>query len=119
VIFSESTKRTVQQRYVFLEEIALLNKTMEFSAVLDNHFGFSSLQFYLIIANRLQSFKWQLLNESVLLFLSNFSVGNSDSLKLLEQTLVSKQYTVQVAHNSRSLCHLLFFPKESLCKFIT
>jgi hypothetical protein len=39
---------------------------MEFSAVLDNHFGFTSLQVYLIIANRLQSFKWKLLNESVL-----------------------------------------------------
>jgi hypothetical protein len=69
------------RRYVFLEEVAHLSKMMEFSAVLDNHFGFASLQLYLIIANRLQSFKWKLLNESALLCLSNFTVGNSDSLK--------------------------------------
>lgn len=69
------------RRYVFLEEIAHLIKMMEFSAVLDNHLGFSSLQMCLIITNRLQSFKCQLLNKSVLLCLSNFTVGNSDSLK--------------------------------------
>lgn len=67
--------------HVFLEELAQLIKLMGFSAVLANHFGFSSLQVYLIIANRLQSFKWKLLNVGVLICLINFTVRNSDSLK--------------------------------------
>jgi len=57
------TKHNIR-RYVFLEEIAHFSKMMYFNVALDNNFGFSSLQLYLIIVNRLQSFKWKLLNET-------------------------------------------------------